>query len=128
MRRVLLKKAVVLVAALALSTGSVALSAAPSQAAEGCQISSWSEVDGSSGSVIFYPRFVCYSQKLSASMQTFPSNGGNTWSSPTPGQWYSANGVVVPIQGSGEHCAYFRLTASTGSGPEEYYAQACTYV
>lgn len=128
MKQVALKRCSVFATAIALSMGSVTLGASASQAAENCQISAWSEVDGSSGSIIFYPSYICYSQKLSTAMQTFPSNGGNTWANPSPGQWYSGYGIVVPIRGPGEHCAYIQLTASTGSGPEQYYGQACTYI
>lgn len=128
MKQATLKRCSVFVAAIAISLGGVTFAASPSQAAENCNISAWSEVDGSSGSIIFYPSYICYSQKLSTAMQTFPSNGGNTWANPTPGQWYSGNGIVVPIGGPGEYCAYIQLTASTGSGTEEYYGQACTYI
>ena len=122
------KKFSVSVAAIALSLGSLSIASTPAYAGADCSISSWSEVDGSSGSIMFYPSFLCYSQKLSASMQTFPSNGGNTWGYPSPGQWYAGNGVVVPIQGAGEYCAYFQLSASTGSGVEEYYGRGCTII
>lgn len=123
MRRILSYAGVVV-----LATGSLIVSAGPGHAAASCELSSWSEVDGYHGVIIFYPSFVCYQQTGSVSMATFPSNGGNQWTTPTPGTWYSGNGFAVPMNGAGTYCGQVNIYVSSGLGPESISSRPCVTI
>ena len=110
----------------AILAASLIAGSAPANAS-GCEINTWSEVDGYHGVIIFYPSFRCSYSSVSASMATFPSNGGNQWSRPSAGVWYSGTGVQVPIQGSGQYCVQIDLAVYT-SGVQSYSSRPCIWL
>ncbi|WP_326965763.1 hypothetical protein [Arthrobacter sp. CG_A4] len=111
-----------------LTLGSLLLGSAPTQAAPSCEISTWHEVDGYHGNIIFYPSFVCYKQVGSVAMTTYPTSPGQQWTIPAPGMWHSSYGVAVGIGGPGEYCALITIVVSSGLGPEKFTSRPCIWL